>query len=322
MFLATQLIGISILNSYAPTITEFYNETAGENQIEVDKPQLPFGLEYEEENQETPHFLSIIFAMIFAVIIFSVLMKYNLKSIIKIWFLLVIIISLGITLYPLLSKYFDYASLIAIIIALPLAFFKIIKPNLYVHNLTELFIYPGIAVVIVSVIFSPSNSIASIWFMVLLLLLISFYDAWAVWKSGIMQKMAKYQMETLHIFGGFLLPSLDKKERAKIKKIKEKYKNTELPKAIKSKKFKVNLAILGGGDVIFPIITAGVFMWSFPEQILFGIRGLIPALFIIGGALAGLTYLFVNTQKGKAYPAMPYITTGIFLALGIWKFFF
>ena len=129
-------------------------------------------------------------------------------------------------------------------------------------------------------------------------------------------------METLHIFGGFLLPSLDKKERAKIKKIKEKYKNTELPKAIKSKKFKVNLAILGGGDVIFPIITAGVFMWSFPEQILFGIRGLIPALFIIGGALAGLTYLFVNTQKGKAYPAMPYITTGIFLALGIWKFFF
>jgi len=63
-------------------------------------------------------------------------------------------------------------------------------------------------------------------------------------------------------------------------------------------------------DVIFPIITAGVFMASF---------GIVPAIFVTLGALAGLSYLFIQTQKGKYYPAMPYITIGIFIGLALWK---
>ncbi len=128
-----------------------------------------------------------------------------------------------------------------------------------------------------------------------------------------MQKMAKFQMNELKIFGGFLIPSTSKKIQAQIQNLKIKYKNKKMPKKIKNKKFKVNLAILGGGDVIFPIITAGVFMRAY---------NIIPSLFIIGGSLAGLLSIFVFSKKGKAYPAMPYITTGIFAGLLLWKLLF
>jgi len=135
-----------------------------------------------------------------------------------------------------------------------------------------------------------------------------------------MQKMAKFEMEELHIFGGFLIPTISKKVKAQIQRIKQKYQGKKIPAKIKKKKFKVRLAMLGGGDVIFPIITAGVFMRAYSKQALFGIAGLIPALFIIFGALAGLTYLMFITKKDKAYPAMPYISAGIFAALILWKF--
>ena len=74
-----------------------------------------------------------------------------------------------------------------------------------VHNLTELLVYPGIAVIFVSLLtqWSPIKNLILIIF---LLILISIYDMWAVWHSGIMQKMAKYQIDTLEIFSGFFIP--------------------------------------------------------------------------------------------------------------------
>ena len=86
-------------------------------------------------------------------------------------------------------------SLIALVIAIPLAIGKIYKRNFIVHNFSELLIYPGIAAV-----FVPLLNLTSI---IILLILISIYDMWAVWKSKIMQKMAKFQMNELKIFGGF-----------------------------------------------------------------------------------------------------------------------
>jgi len=321
MFLVTQIIGIAVLNEYAPSTQEIVGEN-GQVELVTEREPLPFGMEYGEEQSTFGTLISIILSLIFAVLIYTFLMKYDMKIIIKIWFMLVIFLAIGITSFPFLSKITQYATLTAIALTIPLVYFKVIKPNKYIHNITELLIYPGIAVVVVALIYMPSKEIASIAISIVILILISIYDAWAVWKSGVMQKMAKYQMEELNIFGGFLIPTMSKKDKEKIKELREKYKNKKIPKKEQKKKFKVNLAILGGGDVIFPIITSGVFMWTFSEQALFGIPGLIPALFIIGGALSGLIYLFINTEKGKAYPAMPYITTGIFLSLIIWKLIF
>ena len=72
----------------------------------------------------------------------------------------------------------------------------------------------------------------------------------------------------------------------------------------KNKKIKVNVAILGGGDVIFPIIAAGVMLKTL---------GIWAALLVILGAVLGLGYLFFFAKKKKFYPAMPFITAGIFL---------
>jgi hypothetical protein len=137
---------------------------------------------------------------------------------------------------------------------------------------------------------------------------------WAVWRSGIMQKMAKYQMNQLKIFSGFLIPYISKKVKMVLK---------QTPKSkLKNKKVKANVAILGGGDVIFPIITAGVVYLTdkvylpfrmFPNFFFEG--GLWPAIFVILGAALGLSYLFIFAEKKKFYPAMPFITIGIFLGL-------
>ena len=113
-------------------------------------------------------------------------------------------------------------------------------------------------------------------------------------------------MEEIKVFGGLLIPSLSSKDKKEIKMIRQKYKNKEVPKKYKRKKYKVNLAILGGGDIIFPIIASGVFFKFF---------GIVPALFVTFGALSGLIYLFSVTEKGKSYPAMPYISAGIFISV-------
>ena len=135
----------------------------------------------------------------------------------------------------------------------------------------------------------------------MLLILISVYDAWAVWHSGIMQKMAKYQINRLNIFSGFFVPYVSKKVKMQMIKLKES-NNSKL----KDKKIKVNIAILGGGDVVFPIITSGVVLKTL---------GFLPALLVILGATLGLSYLFFFAEKRKFYPAMPFITVGIFLGI-------
>ena len=212
-------------------------------------------------------------------------------------------IALSISLISVLPK-LKYLTLMVLVIALPLAFIKIYKRGFLVHNITELFIYPGIAAVFVPIL--------NIYTIIILLIIISIYDMWAVWHSGIMQKMAKYQINKLNVFSGFFVPYVSKKVRLKLKKMKKTLTKSQL----KKKKIKVNVAILGGGDVIFPIITAGVILKT--KITLFGLQfvgGFIPALFVIAGATLGLSWLFFFAEKKKFYPAMPFITAGIFLGI-------
>ena len=303
MFLLTQFIGLWVVASYMPITESTINQETGEIELIVQERNLPFGLQTPDD-EITTNFISIVFSFIFALAIILILMKYKWKFIIRTWFFFVISLALGISIYAFIRNSVSNPQILALVIAVPLSYFKIFKPNVLTHNITELLIYPGIAAVFIPIL-TPLSIIG-------LLILISLYDMWAVWKSGIMQKMAKFQMEELRIFGGFLIPSASAKVKMQIKNLKQKYKGKKMPKKFKTKKFKVNIAMLGGGDVIFPIITAGVFMKSF---------GIIPAIFIIAGALGGLTFLFTITKKGKAYPAMPYISSGIFLGIAIWKFF-
>jgi len=276
MFVVTQLIGIYVINHYI-----------GDS--------LPYGMTPPEAESDldfyTSFLPSIIIAFVIAISLLFLLIKFNAEVILKIWFFIVVILALGITFSSFISK-IPNGSLIVLIFVVPLAFLKIFKRSFIIHNSTELFIYPGIAAVFVPLL--------NIWTVIILLILISIYDMWAVWHSGIMQKMAKYQINKLKIFSGFFIPYVSKKVRAKLKKMSKK--------DLKKKKIKVNLAILGGGDVIFPIIAAGVVL---------KVLGLVPALMVTLGATLGLGYLFVAAEKKKFYPAMPFITVGIFIAMAL-----
>lgn len=292
MFLITQFIGLYVVNYYSDT-----KIVDGKVQ-NVSAPELPYGLETPEPKQDIEFFqafFSLIIAFIIAISVMFLLMKYRSDLVIRLWFFIVVVIALGISFNTLLSK-FEYATIMILIIALPLAFFKVYKRNFLVHNFTELIIYPGIAAVFVPIL--------NIYTIIILLLIISAYDIWAVWHSGVMQKMAKYQIDTLKVFSGFFVPYLSKKQKQSLKKEREKAKKKKTKP--KPKKMNVNVAILGGGDVVFPIITSGIALKTF---------GLIPAIFVIIGATTGLSYLFLRSEKKKFYPAMPFITAGILIGM-------
>jgi len=122
-----------------------------------------------------------------------------------------------------------------------------------------------------------------------------------------MQKMAKYQIDKLNIFSGFFIPYANRKTKEEIKKWKERYEKKKISKTkFKSQKFKINVAILGGGDIVFPIIAAGVMLKTI---------GVYSAFLISIGATLGLAYLFFFAKKKKFYPAMPFITAGIFAGM-------
>jgi presenilin-like A22 family membrane protease len=257
------------------------------------------------EIQQSPafYFYQIISSFIIAILIVVLITKYKLKWFMRIWFVLVVILAISVSLTAIFKNWFGItAYIVPLAIAIILGILKLFRPSMIIHNGTELLIYPGIAAIFVPIL-TPIYAI-------ILLIIISIYDIWAVWHSGIMQKMAKFQMNELKIFGGFLIPYMPKEMKKKIQLLKLKYKNKNIPeKEIRKKGIKISMAILGGGDIVFPIITAGVFMLAY---------GLAPAIAIIFGAFIGLLYLLIFSEKRKFYPAMPFITTGIFIGLAIW----
>ncbi len=277
MFVLTQFIGLYVVNHY----------------LDKDK-DLPYGLETPEIKEKNDFYIifsQIVIAFIIAISLLFFLTKFKVEFILKLWFLIVVMIALGISFNSFFPE-FRYAAIFSLIIALPLAISKIFGRNLITHNVTELLVYPGIAAV-----FVPILNVTTI---IIFLILISIYDIWAVWHSGIMQKMAKYQIDKLHIFSGFFIPYVSKRIRARLKKMKKS--------GLKKKKIRVSVAILGGGDVIFPIITAGVMLKTL---------GFVSAIFVIAGATLGLSYLFFFAEEKKFYPAMPFITAGIFLGMAL-----
>ncbi|MBD3247181.1 hypothetical protein GF378_01015 [Candidatus Pacearchaeota archaeon] len=306
MFLVTQLIGLAVI--YANPL-KLEQETVNGTVQEVSNPALSWIEPPEPETTQdfTNIFWQILIAFIIAISVLFLLMKFKIEIFLRVWFFVIVVIALFISivaiekLLPFVIP-FNVAMITALVLALTLTFFKIVRRNIIVHNFTELLVYPGIAVIFVPIL--------NFYTAILLLILISVYDMWAVWHSGVMQKMAKYQIKKLRIFSGFFVPYAgDEKTR---KKIKEARLAKKKGKKTKNEKISVNLAILGGGDVIFPLITAGVMMRMFSNT---PIGGLLAAILVILGATAGLGYLFFFSEKKKFYPAMPFITTGILLGI-------
>jgi presenilin-like A22 family membrane protease len=272
MFVLTQFISLYVVNFYL-------NENV----------KLPYGFDQRDVIEQTPNFYtqfltSLVISFAIAVVLLLFLMRIKSLWFIRIWFFVVISLAIGVSLNVLTTKYgLIYPSWIALALALVLACLKFFRKNIFTHNLTELLIYPGIAAIFVIML--------NLWTTIILLILISIYDAWAVWKSGIMQKMAKFQINDVGIFGGFFIPYASKKVKEKIKLLKMKYKNKIPEKVAKRSKLKVGLAILGGGDIAYTAIPVGVFFKT--------TGSFLAALCVMFFAALALLYLFMTAEKKK-----------------------
>lgn len=153
-------------------------------------------------------------------------------------------------------------SLVAFIIALALTIFKVLRRSVIIHNFTELFIYGGLAAIFVPIL--------SITAMFILLIIISIYDMIAVWKTKHMIKLAKFQSKE-NLFAGLSIP-YGKNKRA----------------------------ILGGGDLGFPLLFVGVLFKQFSWL----------SLIVVLTTTIALSILLYKSQKNKFYPAMPFLTLG------------
>jgi len=162
MFIITQFIGLAIVNFYTPKIQQVVINGTLQN---VTTNPLPYGMEPPEVNPSLS-VPTIMISMAIAVALIFLLMALKAAWFLRLWFFGVVCLALGISFNAFFSWiHIPYSSIIVLAFALPLAFFKVFKRNLVVHNLTELLIYPGIATIFVPLL--------NIWTIVLLLILIS-----------------------------------------------------------------------------------------------------------------------------------------------------
>lgn len=285
LFFITQLIGIFVIGQYSPEIIQTNVNGTLINQTEY---KLPYGLNPQEQTNQQFNIISFIISFIFVILLMILLMKMRSEVFLRVWFFVVIVMALSISINSFMLG-MKLALTISLIIALVLAYYKVFKRDILVHNFTELFIYPGVAAALV-----PFINITGI---IVLFILFSIYDMYMVWHTGLMQKMAKYQITQVKVFGGFLIPYMLNKDKLKYNKLKGK-----------NKKGKISVAALGGGDVVFPLLMAGVVLARF---------NFLSALIISIGATIALAGLFIYSKHGKAYPALPFISIGCFIALAV-----
>ncbi|MEM4318328.1 MAG: presenilin family intramembrane aspartyl protease [Candidatus Pacearchaeota archaeon] len=243
---------------------------------------------------------SFLIAIVIATVVFIILMNVGVIRFMRAWFFLIVVIGLFISFSLLFINfvfvkikigdyYFSIAEIIALILAIALAYYKTYKRDIIIHNITEIFVYPGIVI-----LFLP---LVNIIVVVVLLLLISIYDFIAVFKTKHMQKMAKFMIKDVRTFSGIMLPYLSREELKKIKRIDRRGKGM---------KVKVSLAVLGGGDIAFPMLLSSTALLSY---------GIISSIFIIVFAVISLFLLLLLGEKGKAYPALPPLAIGSLFGL-------
>ena len=269
IFVLAQLIGLITLDRYYQ-----YEKD------EIIYEQLPLGLE-RPEVQEEHSWIYITLALLFGTMLMLGLIRYNMHSMVKLWLFLAVTIALILAF----SAYMPQE--IAVILAISIAFLKIRYQNMYIHNMAEIFMYGGIAVLF--------HEMLSVTIAALLLIIIAGYDMFAVWKSKHMVKMANYQ--TAHrIFAGAMVAPFEIEKKSTTRESKKKQHK------------KVPVAILGGGDIAFPLLFAGAIMKTYSIN---------AAFIIVICTTIALTLLFIGAKKGKFYPAIPFLTIGCFVGWGI-----
>ena len=271
IFLGAQIIGLGITNAYIDAeATEQTGELTWTPLLKIGQTDI---IERPQVEKESSAFLYIISAIIIGTVLALLLLRMKRQFFWKAWFFIAVAVCLSIAFNAFIP------TLIAIILGILLALYKILRPAVIMHNVTELFIYGGLVAIFVPIF--------NVFWAVMLLLAISVYDAYAVWHSKHMIKLAESQSKA-KVFAGLMIPY----QLPKLKKYK---------KVKKGKITKLKTAILGGGDIGFPLLFAAVVM----TQV-----GFLKALIIPIVVSIALFILLMKGKKNTFYPAMPFLTAG------------
>ena len=260
------------------------------------------------ENESTS-FVYIFLALLMGTAFVLLLIKFKQGNFWKVWFFLSVVVTLVISLNTWIFRLFaSFGSStilfgVTIFIASLFAYYKVFRQNVLIHNISEVFIYGGLAALLV-----PIMNMTSI---VIVLILVALYDMYAVWKSKHMIAMAQFQTEQ-KVFAGLFIPyktDTVKEERQPVVQ-KKVMKSTASKKIVVPTPSKISTAILGGGDVAFPLLFSGVLMKTAGNYFA-------PALTTVTTTLA-LALLFYYGEKGKFYPAIPFVAAGCFVGYGMY----
>jgi presenilin-like A22 family membrane protease len=243
--------------------------------------ELPFGIEKPVISEDFSY-ISIAISLIFVTFLALLLVKFKAIKVWKAWFFIASLYLLTIAF----SAFFDQK--IALVGAIAFTSLRFFRPSIISHNIVELFVYAGIAAIFVPIL--------SVFAIIILLIIISIYDMIAVWKTKHMIKLANFQAKA-KTFAGLAIPYARK--TITNKKTKEK------------QKVFTKTAILGGGDVGFPMLFAGVLLKT---------SGFLDASLIAVFSAIALFVLLLMSKKNKFYPAMPFISAGCFLGYFIGLF--
>ncbi len=292
IFLFTQAIGLFLL---------------GESIYQIDRIGDEVTIHYDETSiGEAPDtnpkesFIFILASVIIGTLLLLLIIRFGKVRVWKTWFFLAVFIAISISLEVLMHW------ILAYILAFLLAWYKLKRKNMIIHNLTEILMYAGISILIIPMFRYSSESIFQdgLFWAFMLLIVISLYDMYAVWKSKHMVKMANFQTKN-KMFAGIFIPYEPKSRQIHLKTMKKPRKSPE-----KQKGQKIKHAILGGGDVAFPLIFSGVVM---NHLIIKGSSisdAFLQSLLISVFVAASLSALFIYSKKGRFYPAMPFVTMG------------
>lgn len=213
----------------------------------------------EEASASTAYNIPLM--ILFISFVFILIYKLRFQKLLIFWYAFAFLSTVTVSLSSFVNEFY------ALFVAFGLMLLRLSNKDDYFHNMTELLVYGGIAVIILPLL--------DVFSAVTLLIIISVYDYIAVMLSKHMITLAKTQFE-LNIFSGL---------------------------KIQRREFG---AVLGGGDIAFPLIFAGVLLRD---------SGLLPAILVVYGSIIGLTALILLGKENKFYPAMPFISAGCFLGL-------
>jgi len=224
LFVVAQIVGLVLINQDI-TITALPDGTS-----EVTHSDPIIGPRPEVSGIDS--FLMVIVSVLIGTALLLTLIHFKKLHLWKILFFWAVFMSISIALGVFIDPLFAFG------IGFILAALKLLKPQVIIHNFTEILMYAGIAILFVPLF--------QLKWMIALLLVISVYDMFAVWKSKHMVTLATSLTES-NAFAGLVVSYTKKMPKIKSGKTKRG-------------KGETREAILGGGDIAFPLLFSGVVM--------------------------------------------------------------